>query len=78
MTFSVFLPGDGGILASEYAAFCQMEDKNMEFETLNGIVNLRQQLTDLQAELKAARVQVVSVTDDRDALNGRSAQAASE
>ena len=43
--------GDGGILANEYAAFCQMEDKNLEFGTLNGIAKLRQQLADLQAQL---------------------------
>jgi chromosome segregation ATPase len=45
--------GDGGISASEYAAFCQMEDKNLEFETLDGIAKLRQQLANLQARLAA-------------------------
>jgi hypothetical protein len=43
--------GDGGISADEYAAFCQMEDKNLEFGTLDGIAKLRQQLADLQAQL---------------------------
>ena len=45
--------GDGGISANEYAAFCQMEDKNLEFGTLDGIAKLRQQLADLQAQLAA-------------------------
>jgi chromosome segregation ATPase len=45
--------GDGGISAHEYAAFCQMEDKNLELGTLNGIAKLRQQLADLQAQLAA-------------------------
>jgi len=48
-----------------------MEDKNLEFGTLNAIANLRQQLTDLQAELRAAREQVLSVTEDRDALQAK-------
>ena len=43
--------GDGGISANEYAAFCLMEDKNLEFGTLVGIAKLRQQLTDLQTQL---------------------------
>jgi hypothetical protein len=45
--------GDGGISANEYEAFCQMEDKNLEFRTLNGIANLRKQLADRQAKLEA-------------------------
>ncbi len=45
--------GDGGVSANEYAAFCQMEDKNLQFGTLNGIAKLRQQLADLQAQLAA-------------------------
>ena len=45
--------GDGGISADEYAAFCQMEDKNLEFGTLDGIAKLRQQLANLQAQLAA-------------------------
>jgi hypothetical protein len=45
--------GDGGISANEYAAFCQMEDKNLEFGTLTGIANLRQQFADRQAKLAA-------------------------
>ena len=45
--------GDGGISADEYAAFCQMEDKNLEFGTLDGIAKLRLQLADLQAQLAA-------------------------
>jgi hypothetical protein len=43
--------GDGGISADEYAAFCQMEDKNLEYGTLDGIAKLRRQLADLQAQL---------------------------
>ena len=43
--------GDGGISANEYAAFCHLEDKKLEFGTLDGIANLRQQLADLRAKL---------------------------
>jgi hypothetical protein len=43
--------GDGGISANEYAAFCHMQDKTLEFGTLDGIANLRQQLADLRAKL---------------------------
>jgi septal ring factor EnvC (AmiA/AmiB activator) len=45
--------GDGGISANEYAAFCHMQDKTLEFGTLDGIANLRQQLEDLRATLAA-------------------------
>jgi chromosome segregation ATPase len=45
--------GDGGISANEYAAFCQMEDKNLQLGTLNGIAILRQLLANLQAKLAA-------------------------
>ncbi len=45
--------GDGGISANEYAAFCHMQDKTLEFGTLDGIANLRQQLVDLRATLAA-------------------------
>jgi phage shock protein A len=54
--------GDGGISANEYAAFCQMEDKNLEFGTLNGIAKLHQQLADLQAQLAAAQTQLAAAT----------------
>jgi hypothetical protein len=47
---------DGGISTNEYAAFCHMEDKNLEFGTLSGIANLRQQLADLQAKLDDLQV----------------------
>jgi len=45
--------GDGSISAIEYAAFCHVEDKKLEFGTLDGIANLRQQLADLRAKLAA-------------------------
>jgi septal ring factor EnvC (AmiA/AmiB activator) len=45
--------GDGGISANEYDAFCHMQDKTLEFGTLDGITNLRQQLVDLRAKLAA-------------------------
>jgi len=54
--------GDGGISANEYAAFCRMEDKNLEFGTLNGIAKLHQQLADLQAQLAAAQAQLAAAT----------------
>jgi predicted nucleic acid-binding Zn-ribbon protein len=57
--------GDGGISASEYAAFCQMEDKNLEFETLDGIAKLRKdaegkdtEIEDLKKRLAAMEKQL--------------------
>jgi hypothetical protein len=45
--------GDGGISSNEYAAVCQIEDKNLQLGTLNGIAILRQPLANLQAKLAA-------------------------
>jgi len=45
--------GDGGISANEYAAFCQMEDKNLELGTLNGIAKLRKDAEGKDAEILA-------------------------
>ena len=42
---------DGGISSNEFAAFCQMEDKNLQHGTLNGFAILRQPLANLQAKL---------------------------
>ena len=48
-TFAVMdRDADGGISASEFAAFCQMEDKNLEVGTLSGIAKLRQKLAVMQ------------------------------
>ena len=45
--------GYGGISSNEYAAFCQMEDKNLQLGTQDGIAILRQLLVTLQAKLAA-------------------------
>jgi hypothetical protein len=45
-----------------------MEDKNLEFGTLNGIAKLRQQLADLQAQLAAAQAQLAAVDLSHDQL----------
>jgi hypothetical protein len=43
--------GDVGIFSNEYAAFCSMEDKNLEFGTLAGMAKLRETLNNLQTQL---------------------------
>ena len=70
--------GDGGISANEYAAFCQMEDKNLEFGTLNGIAKLRQQLADLQAQLAAMAGKDAEMEDLRKRLVASEKQLAAE
>ena len=62
---------DGGISTNEYAAFCHMEDKNLEFGTLSGIANLRQQLADLQAKLDAMAGMDASKDAENDELKKR-------
>jgi len=70
--------GDGGISANEYAAFCQMEDKNLEFGTLNGIAKLRQQLADLQAQLAAMAGKDAEMEDLRKRLAAAEKQLAED
>jgi hypothetical protein len=70
--------GDGGISANEYAAFCRMEDKNLEFGTLNGIAKLRQQLADLQAQLAALACKDAEMEDLKKRMAAAEKQIAEE
>jgi hypothetical protein len=70
--------GDGGISANEYAAFCRMEDKNLEFGTLNGIARLRQQLADLQAQLAAMACKDTEMEDLKKRMAAAEKQLADE
>ena len=70
--------GDGGISANEYAAFCRMEDKNLEFGTLNGIAKLHQQLADLQAQLAAMAGKDAEMEDLKKRLAAAGKQLAEE
>ena len=51
--------GDSGISANEFAAFCQMQDKKLEADTLSGIAKLRSELAVMRKALAPNPVEII-------------------